>query len=161
MQLTQAIDTPDQLIPTFNALFPYYEYLGIEISSIEKDQISSLMPFQERLIGNPMIRAIHGGALSGFLECTGLICILSALQLQTKFPLNTSTEVPPPSTINQTVEYLNRTGPVDTRAVSVITKLGRRVASVQTTAYQEDKVVTRAISRYFIGELFSTQASAK
>ena len=157
MKLTQAITSPEQLKQNLENLFPYYEYLGIQVSDIQKEQVSSLMPFQERLIGNPMIKAIHGGALSGFLECTGLICILSALQLQNRFELNTKEEVAPPTTINQTVEYLNRTGPVDTRAVSTITKLGRRVASVQTTAYQNDKVVTRAISRYFIGELFAPQ----
>ncbi|PCJ11736.1 MAG: hypothetical protein COB04_18670 [Gammaproteobacteria bacterium] len=159
MKLTQEITNPDQLKPSFSNLFPYYEYLGIEISEIQADQVSSLMPFQDRLIGNPMIKAIHGGALSGFLECTGLICILSALQLQNRFKLKTQEELAPPATINQTVEYLNRTGPVDTRAVSVITKLGRRVASVQTTAYQNDKVVTRAVSRYNIGELFAPQAA--
>lgn len=142
----------------FKNLFPYYDYLGIQVETIECDQVACLLPFHERLIGNPMIKALHGGVLSGFLECTGLLCILAALQQQSKHPLKTADSIELPATINQTVEYLNRTGPVDTNAVATVTKLGRRVASVQTTAYQNDKVVTRACSRYFVGDLFEAQA---
>ena len=41
---------------------PYIRFLGIRFDR-EGDQITAHLPFQPMLIGNPMLPALHGGAL--------------------------------------------------------------------------------------------------
>ncbi len=48
---------------------PYVQFLGIEFDR-RGDELTAIMPFDDKLIGNPMLPAIHGGAIAGFLETT-------------------------------------------------------------------------------------------
>ncbi len=51
---------------------PYVEFLGIEFER-RGDELTALLPFADKLIGNPMLPAIHGGVTAAFLETSALI----------------------------------------------------------------------------------------
>ena len=48
---------------------PYIGFLGIQFDR-RGDERTAVLPFQDMLIGNPMIPALHGGATAAFLEVT-------------------------------------------------------------------------------------------
>lgn len=106
---------------------PYTRFLGITADSGGGELIGK-MTFSEKLVGNPALPALHGGAIGALLEATAVFELL-----------NEAETVVLPKTINITVDYLRSGKPLDTFARGVITKQGRRVASVQVSAWQEDR----------------------
>jgi acyl-coenzyme A thioesterase PaaI-like protein len=51
---------------------PYIGFLGVAFER-RGDELTSVMPFDEMLIGNPQVPALHGGATAAFLEITAII----------------------------------------------------------------------------------------
>ncbi len=106
---------------------PYARFLGLE-SEQDGDVLTVTMPFAERLIGNPMLPALHGGATAALLELTAVA------QVALVWP-----RLRLPRPINVTVAYLRSGRPADVHARARISKAGRRVAHVLAEAWQEDE----------------------
>ncbi len=111
----------------FLARAPYVRFLGMR-AEVAGDEMTAIMPFQEKLVGNPFIPALHGGAIGGFLEMTAL-AQLALVEPHGLFP----------KTIGVTVEYLRPGRPVDTYARAELRKIGRRVANVHVEAWQDER----------------------
>jgi len=105
---------------------PYCGYLGLR-AVLEGDDLIIRLPFKEALIGNPKIRALHGGVTGGMLESTAILKLVW-----------TRDSVDVPKIIGITIDYLRGPRPIDTFARAKITKMGRRVASVHVEAWQQD-----------------------
>ena len=105
---------------------PYAKVLGVGAQMIGED-LQLVLPFIQDNIGNPMLPALHGGVIGGFME----IAAITQLSVSSG-----SLVLAKPIGIN--VDYLRRGKPVDTYARAIITKHGSRVANVRVTAWQED-----------------------
>ncbi len=105
---------------------PYARFLDLR-SRMEGDDLTVVMPFADRLIGNPMLPALHGGATAALLEMTAVA------QVALVWP-----RLRLPRPINVTVSYLRSGRPVDVTARARISKAGRRVAHVVAEAWQDD-----------------------
>ena len=110
----------------FLSRMPYARFLGLT-SVAEGDVLTVTMPFADRLIGNPMLPALHGGSTAALLELT------ATAQVALLYP---SLRMPRP--INVTVAYLRSGRPRDVQARAHINKAGRRVAQVLAEAWQDD-----------------------
>jgi uncharacterized protein (TIGR00369 family) len=101
---------------------PYATMLGLR-----RDGSRVTMPYADGLMGRPGF--LHGGAISGLLENTAWITVLDALP--------DGARIKP---INVTVDFM-RGGAADaeTHAEAQIVRLGRRVANVIVTAWQDDR----------------------
>jgi uncharacterized protein (TIGR00369 family) len=106
---------------------PYARFLGLT-SDQEGEVLTVTMPFADRLIGNPMLPALHGGATAALLELTAVA------QVALSYP-----RLRLPRPINVTVAYLRTGRPADVHARARISKAGRRVAHVLAEAWQEDE----------------------
>ena len=106
---------------------PYARFLGLS-SDQDGDILTVTMPYADRLIGNPMLPALHGGATAALLELTAVG------QVALSWP-----RLRLPRPINVTVAYLRSGRPVDVHARARISKAGRRVAHVLAEAWQEDE----------------------
>ena len=51
---------------------PYIKFLGIEFDR-RGDELTAILPFDEKLIGNPMLPALHGGVTAAFLETAAIV----------------------------------------------------------------------------------------
>lgn len=123
-----AIKTPTKSnLAHFLDAIPYAQFLNISIDQ-KGNEITTVMSFDTKLIGNPVLPALHGGAIGAFLEMTSII--------QLAFETGV-TAVPKP--IGLTIDYLRSGKPVDTYGRAHITKHGRRVATVHAEAWQEDR----------------------
>jgi uncharacterized protein (TIGR00369 family) len=105
---------------------PYARFLGITVAERDGDLIAQLA-FDEKLIGNTLLPAIHGGVIGAFLETAAILKLLWTRE---------SPNVP--KTITVTIDYLRSAGPRPTYARGIITKLGTRVANVRAEAWQAD-----------------------
>jgi len=105
---------------------PYCRFLGIEVDR-KGSELTMILRFDRKLIGNPILPALHGGVIGAFLETTAI----AQLILETE-----SAELPKPVDIG--IDYLRSGKPVDTYARAVITKHGRRVCNVRAEAWQDE-----------------------
>ena len=126
----------------FLARTPFAQEIGIRCE-VMGDEMTTIMPFQEKLIGNFTIRALHGGAIGAFLELTAMAQVFLVTEHLER----------PPRPINLTVDYLRQGHAKDTYARATITKMGRRMCSVQAEAWQDErsKPVTTLLAHFMVG----------
>lgn len=124
---------------------PYIRYLGIGFER-RGDELTALLPFDEKLIGNPMLPAIHGGVTAAFLEVSAIIelswSILWGEIESGRIDVETLTpDTLPrlPKTIDFTVDYLRTGLPRDAYARARVNRSGRRYASVHVEAWQDNR----------------------
>lgn len=114
-------------LSTLLAAIPYTQFMGMSCA-VEDGDLITTMRFSPHLIGNPSLPALHGGTLGALMESAAAFKLLWASETAVL-----------PKTITITIEYLRPARPVDTYARAVITRQGRRVASLRVEAYQEDR----------------------
>ncbi len=117
------------------ALVPYADFLGIRFEETSEGLIFTL-PFDKSLIGNPLLPALHGGAVAGFMENTAITHLMW-----------TMTSKALPKNINFTIDYVASAKPQDTFACCQVVKQGKRIANVQIEAWQQDRSKPIAIAR--------------
>ena len=133
---------------TLNALVssvPYIRWLGITFDR-RGDELTAVLPFDEKLIGNPMLPAIHGGVTAAFLEVTAIVeltwtAIWEDMEQGRIAPDAAVPESLPrlPKTIDFTVDYLRSGLPRDAYARARVVRSGRRYASVHVEAWQDQR----------------------
>jgi acyl-coenzyme A thioesterase PaaI-like protein len=106
---------------------PYCRFLGIEIDR-KGNELTTILRFDKKLIGNPVLPALHGGVVGAFLEVTAVIQLM--LEAETE-------DLPKPVDIG--IDYLRSGRPVDSYARATITKHGRRVCNVRAEAWQDER----------------------
>jgi uncharacterized protein (TIGR00369 family) len=107
---------------------PYARFLGLRIDSIDdRGRVVLRLPFDDGIVGNPNLPAVHGGVIGAFLEWAAILQLVREGE---------GDQLAKP--INLTVDYLRSAGPRDALAHATITKHGRRVANVRVEAWQDD-----------------------
>lgn len=124
---------------------PYIGFLGITFDR-RGDELTAVMPFEDKLIGNPLLPALHGGATAAFLEVTAIIGLSWAMlwdeiESGRLDPDDLANGRLPrlPKTIGFTVDYLRSGLPRDAYARAQVTRSGRRYASVHVEAWQDNR----------------------
>lgn len=114
---------PDALI----AAIPYCRYLGVR-AELKDGALCLVMPFAERLVGNPVLPALHGGVIGSLLETAAIAQVIWETR---------AAKIP--KTVDITVDYLRSGRPVESRARARIARQGRRVINVHAEMWQEDE----------------------
>ena len=124
---------------------PYIRFLGVQFDR-RGDELTAVLPFDEALIGNPLLPAIHGGVTAAFLEVTAIITLSWGLiwEDMESGALDVSAMTPEqlprlPKTIDFTVDYLRSGLPRDAYARARINRFGRRYASVHVEGWQDNR----------------------
>ncbi|MBL4769276.1 MAG: PaaI family thioesterase [Rhodobacteraceae bacterium] len=124
---------------------PYIRFLGIKFDR-HGDELTGVLRFDDKLIGNPFLPALHGGATAAFMEVTSIITLsmahlwkdIESGVIDTQ--LMQQGELPRlPKTIDFTVDYLRSGLPRDAYARATVARAGRRYASVQVKAWQDNR----------------------
>jgi acyl-coenzyme A thioesterase PaaI-like protein len=121
-QLQQAHEQ-GEYAPLLN-LIPYAGLIGVECSRVG-DELLFRLPANKDNIGNPLLPAIHGGVIAGFMELSAALHLLVATG---------SPGVP--KIIDFSLDYLRAGQFRDTWARCQVCRQGRRVANVAITAWQ-------------------------
>lgn len=125
------------------ASIPYARFLGVTAVRMG-NEITTVLPFRDHLVGNPMLPAIHGGVIGAFLEMTATVQLLFDNQCERL-----------PKTIDISIDYLRSGRPVETYGRAIVTRHGRRVANVRSEIWQEErtKPIAAAHGNYLLTPL--------
>jgi uncharacterized protein (TIGR00369 family) len=110
------------------ATSPFARWLGIRDHDQGTEQGSLVMPFSPKIIGNPILPAIHGGMTGAFLETTAVVGVARELGVAAM-----------PKPIGLTINYLRSGRALDSYASVSIVKQGRRVVAFEAQAWQDDR----------------------
>lgn len=109
------------------AAIPYCRHLGIRART-EDSGVLLVMPFEQKLVGNVMLPALHGGVIGSLLETAAIV--QGAWEMQ-------GPKLPKP--VDITIDYLRSARAVESFARARIAKMGRRVINVHAEMWQEDE----------------------
>ncbi|MBC6438601.1 MAG: PaaI family thioesterase [Rhodobacteraceae bacterium] len=137
---------------------PYIAMMGISFDR-RGDELTAVLTYDDKLIGNPLLPALHGGATASFME-TAAIMELSFQILwngietgQIKADALTPQTLPRlPKTIDFTIDYLRSGLPRDAYARAWVNRSGRRYASVHVEAWQDhhDRLIAQATGHFLM-----------
>lgn len=129
---------PDEvsLIEELAARTPIAEWLGFSVEENSGDVLFHLA-FDERHIGNALIRALHGGAIAAFLEFSAEAMLYARLKGKRK-----------PSSINVDIDYLTSARAQDMTARVKLVRVGRRIAFVEAVGWQKEETSPVAAGRF-------------
>jgi acyl-coenzyme A thioesterase PaaI-like protein len=116
-------------------LIPYAKLIGVECSRVG-DELLFRLPANKDNIGNPLLPAIHGGVIAGFMELSAALHLL----IFTGSP-------GVPKIIDFSLDYLRAGQFRDTWARCQVCRQGRRVANVAITAWQTTEAEPIATAR--------------
>jgi uncharacterized protein (TIGR00369 family) len=118
---------PAERLAAFLAATPYVRFLGMQ-AELAGDEMTAILPFEDKLIGNVKWQALHGGVLGAFMELTALA------------QLAVSEDMPRlAKPVDVTIEYLKAGRPRITYARADLRKVGRRIANVHVEAWQDQR----------------------
>jgi len=116
---------------------PYIQFLGVTFER-RGDELTTILPYSEHLVGNPILPALHGGAVGAFLEIAAQIELAWSIYWPQMEAGSTGLKTIP-KTIDFTVDYLRTGLPRDAYARAVVNRSGRRFASVHVEAWQDNR----------------------
>ena len=108
------------------ARIPYAKELAIR-PLLMGDELTLILPYAPNIIGNPMLKALHGGAVGAFMETAAIVQL---------WLMGEPKPLPKPIGIN--IDYLRRGRPKDTFARAIVARQGSRVANVRVRAWQHN-----------------------
>jgi len=117
---------------------PFARFLGIR----EGTGDTLVMPFSPKIIGNPILPAIHGGMTGAFLETMAILGVTRELGVSAM-----------PKPIGLTINYLRSGRALDSHAKVTIVKQGRRIVAFEAQAWQDDptKPIASAFGHLMLG----------
>ncbi|GIT92267.1 thioesterase [Jannaschia pagri] len=124
---------------------PYIRFLGISFDR-RGDELTGVLNYSDKLIGNPVLPALHGGVTAAFLEVTAIVTLswsmlwddLESGALDAEH-LTPTTLPRLPKTIDFSVDYLRSGLPRDAYARARLNRSGRRYASVHVEGWQDNR----------------------
>ena len=117
------------------SLIPYAKLIGIECLRLGDDMVFRL-PANKDTIGNPILPAIHGGVIAGFMEHSAMLPLLMFMGIPHM-----------PKIIDFSIDYLRAGHYRDTFVQCQVWRQGRGVANVAITAWQTNQTEPIATAR--------------
>ena len=148
----------DGVLQSLVRSIPFAHFLGVSFER-HGNELTGVMSYDPKLIGNPAPAALHGGATAAFLEVSAIVELAWATMWQDMEDGTLSLEaleagdIPAlPKTIDLTVDYLSAGLPRDAYARAKINRSGRRYASVHVEAWQDrrEKLIARASCHFLM-----------
>jgi uncharacterized protein (TIGR00369 family) len=109
------------------AAVPFCAFLGL-CASLRGEDVVLEMPFDAKLVGNPMIPALHGGVIGALLETAAVAQAVWSTKGATL-----------PKPVDITIDYLRTGRAVTSYASAKLARQGRRVVNVHAQMWQEDE----------------------
>lgn len=115
---------------------PYVDYLGMRRARGADGGRLYRLPFEQKLVGNPMLPALHGGVIAAFAETAAVLHLVETLP-EPRFP----------KPIDFSIDYLRSGRPEETFSRCETIRVGSRVALVQVWSWQSSPSQPIALTR--------------
>ncbi|GGP49979.1 thioesterase [Shewanella algicola] len=114
---------------------PYSQFIGMSVARFGDEMVFRL-PAKDDNIGNPILPAIHGGVIAGFMEMSAIVQLMVFMQAKKV-----------PKIVDFSIDYLRAGLHQDSFAECKITRQGRRVANVSINCWQTNRKQLIATAR--------------
>lgn len=114
---------------------PYAGFIGLTAQSMGDEILFRMEPLESNT-GNPLLPALHGGVIAGFMETAATLNLMMGLEVYQV-----------PKVVDLTVDYLRSGKLRPTYATCVLNRQGKRVANVQVVAWQKNRDTPIATAR--------------
>ncbi|MGI9283483.1 MAG: PaaI family thioesterase [Endozoicomonas sp.] len=131
--LLQARATSDY--SNLTELLPYAKKIGMRCQSLGDDALF-VLPENKGNTGNPVLPALHGGVLGGFMEMSAAIHLMLFMD-----------EPKIPKIVDFSIDYLRSSRIQDVFAECRVVRQGSRIANVSITAWQSRRETPVATAR--------------
>ncbi|KEQ13105.1 PaaI family thioesterase [Endozoicomonas numazuensis] len=131
--LLQARSTSDY--SRLTGLLPYARKIGMHCQSLGDDALF-VLPENKENTGNPVLPALHGGVLGGFMEMSAAIHLMLFMD-----------EPRIPKIVDFSIDYLRSSRIQDVFAECKVVRQGSRIANVSITAWQSRRETPVATAR--------------
>ncbi|WP_028117419.1 PaaI family thioesterase [Ferrimonas senticii] len=116
-------------------LVPYAQFIGMQCQQFGDEMVFRLPPKPEN-IGNPMLPALHGGVIAGFMEMSAIIQLMVMMRAPKV-----------PKIVDFSIDYLRAGHLQESYCECSITRQGRRVANVNIVCWQSSRKQPIATAR--------------
>lgn len=142
-QLTSDLNVHDVVKQAINlndyslllAKVPYSQFIGMSVARFGDEMVFNL-PNKNDNIGNPILPAIHGGVIAGFMEMSAIVQLMVFMQAKKV-----------PKIVDFSIDYLRAGLHQATFTECKITRQGRRVANVSINCWQVNRKQLIATAR--------------
>jgi uncharacterized protein (TIGR00369 family) len=114
---------------------PYHRANGIEILEATDEGARTRWPYDDSLVGNPEVGAVHGGVISALADLTGATPFVGTLGRYTP-------------TIDLRVDYLAHAGPADLHGTATVRRRGTSVGVADVTVESDGEPCAKARGVY-------------
>jgi uncharacterized protein (TIGR00369 family) len=136
----------------FALAVPHNRWLGLRVVEILDDGAVAVLPHDDRLVGNPEMGFLHGGAITSVIDATCGMAVFMAMQQPLRI-----------ATLDLRIDYLKPTTPKqDVLCKATCYKYTRNVAFVRALAYHADEadpIASAAGTFVIFGDARSTVAA--
>lgn len=129
------------LQPLFDTV-PYAGFIGLD-GEILGDELVFKLPYNDDNIGNPVLPALHGGVIGGFMEL--------AMVFEVMYRLETPVM---PKVVDFSLDYIRAGRARDTVAKCTVVRQGKKVVNASVTAWQtrRSEPIANARAHFLITE---------
>ncbi len=137
--LEPAIDL--DVIRSFAVEIPFLKEIDTRIDTLERGRCRLSLPWQDKLVGDPVSRVIHGGVITTLLDSASGMAVFSMIP-----------KVMQIATLDLRIDYLRPAVPDHgIRAEAECYRLSRNVAFVRGRAFQDpDKQVASSLATFML-----------
>ncbi|SEG48051.1 uncharacterized domain 1-containing protein [Oceanospirillum linum] len=114
---------------------PYAGFIGLTAQTLGDEILFCMEPLESNT-GNPLLPALHGGVIAGFMETAATLNLMVSLNVDQV-----------PKVIDFTIDYLRSGKMKPTYATCILSRQGQRIANVQVNAWQKDRETPIATAR--------------
>ena len=123
-------------------LLPYASFLGMQANRVQEDWLF-LLPPKHHNVGNPVLPALHGGAIAGFMEMSAVVYLMMNMDVEEI----AGHEPRVPKIVDFSIDYIRACRLEDTFARCEILRRGRRLTNIAVRIWQQDPAITCATAR--------------
>ena len=138
----------------FSQHMPFNQLLGLQIHQLSADKVEIRLPWNDKLMGNPIQKILHGGVTAAILDTVGgLMAILYAVKDAGDMSLaDFQRQLPNVGTIDMRVDYLRPGRGEEFIASAEVIRKGKKVAVCRMELHNQDGVhIAFGTGTYMVG----------
>ena len=150
--------TEQQMLDFISDMFmnqmPFNDLLGMRITRYTTDSIELRINMDDKLIGNPIRKILHGGVTASLLDVAGGMLVAAAAipQMATKSAANFHKNLKSLGTIDLRVDYLRPGWGDEFTATAKIIRSGNKVAVTRMELHNQEGVhIAFGTGTYLVG----------
>ncbi|MBA4368684.1 MAG: hypothetical protein C0403_13720 [Desulfobacterium sp.] len=138
----------------FEENIPFNKVLGLQVVSLDMENICIRIDMKESLIGNPVKKILHGGVISSVLDVTGGIVAMAGVveQMEGRSIEDVSRRLLKIGTIDLRIDYLRPGEGEYFLATGTIMRTGQKVSVVRMQFHNDkERLIAAGTGTYIIG----------